>query len=255
MIGPDTQTIFGTANRRTVAAHVDRCRLRLWLVALLLVCATGCQVTLTTGIDVNRDGSGTVEAGIGLDDEALRELGDPGRELRVDDLRQAGWTVTGPGKEDDGLTWVRLSKEFATPSEANRVAGELSAPEGPFRDFRIERQRSFFRTRTTFTGLVDLSNGLAGLTDTDLQTALGGADLGLDVAGLRRRFGDGLADTLRVRVEARLPGRTQLWEPQIGETLQLQTRAESWNVQPLAAALAAVVFAATALVVVVGRRR
>jgi hypothetical protein len=230
-------------------------RLRPWFAALLLLWASACQVTLTTGIDVNRDGSGTVQAGIGLDDEGLRELGDPARELRLDDLRQAGWTVAGPAEEKDGLTWVRISKPFARPSEANRVAAELSSPDGPFRDFGIERDRSFFKTRTRFTGRVDLSNGLAGLSDPGLQAALEGADLGIDLAGLRRRFGDGLADTVRVRIEVRLPGRSQSWEPQMGEVLELEAQGESWNLEAVAGASAAVVFAVTALVVVVGRRR
>jgi hypothetical protein len=205
-------------------------------------------------VDVRSDGSGTVRAGIGFDDEALAEVGDPATELRLDDLRQAGWNVEAPRKENDGLTWVRVAKGFATPADASRVAAELSGPEGPFRDFRLQHSRSFFKTETTLTGLVDLSNGLAGLSDPGVQAKLGDADLGLDLVGLRRRFGPSLDEAVRVRFEARLPGHTQSWQPHLGEQVRVESRAESWNVVPVLGAAAALVFAVTALAVVIGSR-
>ena len=184
----------------------ERGRTLLAVVALALF-ATGCHVTLSAGIDLRADGSGTVHAGVGFDDEALAEIGDLGAALRADDLRRAGWEVVGPAKEDDGLTWVRAAKEFDDVEEAAVVAAELSGPNGPFRDFRVTRERSLFRTRTSFTGVVDLTAGLTGLSDADLQAALGDFDLGLDVEGLQRRFGDTLGDRVRVEVSAKLPGK------------------------------------------------
>lgn len=220
----------------------------LWAVTLvaLLLAGTGCQVTLSSGVVVARDGSGSVRAAIGLDDEAVQRLGDPAKELRLGDLREAGWEVTGPRKEDDGLTWVRLSKPFATPAEADQVAAELSGLDGPFRDFHVERSRSFLKTETTFTGLADLSRGLAGLSDADLEARLEGADLGLASVS---------PDDVRFRVEARLPGRTQTWEPRLGERLELRTSVSSWNLQPILAGTAALLFAAIAVAVGVAMLR
>src|SRR5205085_609361 len=86
---------------------------------------TGCQVTLTAGVDLGADGSGTVHAGIGFDDEAVGEIGDLGAALRTDDMRAAGWDVVGPAKEDDGLTWVRAAKGFDDPDEAAAGAAEV----------------------------------------------------------------------------------------------------------------------------------
>lgn len=232
---------------------------------LLLVLATGCQVTLTAGVDAERDGSGWVRAGLGLDAEALRQLGDPRRELRLDDLRQAGWEVTGPRAEGDDLTWVRAAKRFGTPEEAASVAAELSGPEGPFREFRLERSKSFLKTRTSFSGLVDLANGLAGLNDPGVQAKLGDADLELDLAGLQRRFGPDVNRAVRVRVEAKLPGDVTAegatpipggvaWSPPLGEQVRLRATAEAWNLQPVLPAVAALLFAGAALTVVVRRR-
>jgi hypothetical protein len=222
---------------------------------LLLLMATGCQVTLAASLDVRSDGSGAVRAGIGFDDEALAEVGDPATELRLDDLRQAGWDVEAPRKEKDGLTWVRLAKGFATPADASRVAAELSGPEGPFRDLRLQHSRSFFKTTTVVTGTVDLTNGLAGLSDPGVQAKLGDANLGLDLEGLRRRFGPSLDEAVRVRFEAHLPGHSQSWEPALGEQVRVESRADSWNVVPVLGAAAALVFAAAALAVSVGSRR
>ena len=181
---------------------------------------------------------------MGLDDEARRELGDPAKELRLDDLKAAGWDVAGPDQEEDGLTWVRVAKRFATPDDAARVAAELSAPDGPFRDFRLQRSRTFFKTRTSFTGLVDLSKGLAGLSDPALQERLGDYDLGLD----QRREG------VTVRVEAGLPGQTKTWEPAVGEQLRMQASSEVWNLVPLLPAGACLLFAVAAVGVLVTRR-
>lgn len=231
------------------------------LLAAVLLCGalgTGCQVTLTAGIDAGRDGTGWVRAGIGLDEEAVRELGDLSVALRLDDLRQAGWEVEAPRREDDGLTWVRAAKRFESAAEAASVAAELSGPEGPFRELRLERERSLFKTKLTFTGLVDLANGLAGLNDAALQERLGDADLALDLEGLRRRFGDALEDTVDVRLEARLPGDVEaasassdgdsvVWSPAMGESVQASAVSESWNVQPLVPAAAAVLLAVAAL--------
>jgi hypothetical protein len=204
-----------------------------------LLLLTGCQVTLTAGIDARPDGSGSIRAGLGLDDAALREVGDLASELRLDDLRQAGWEVTGPRKEEnDGLTWVRLSKRFVDEAHAASVAAELSGPDGPFRDFKLERSRSFLKTTMRFTGLVDLSRGLTGLSDAALQERLGGYDLRLD-----RPEAD-----VRVRVEARLPGRDRIaWEPRLGDQLRLEARSEAWNLRPLLPAALAVLLAAAAV--------
>jgi hypothetical protein len=230
---------------------------RVWVGALLLLglAASGCQVTLTAGVAAGADGSGTVRAGIGFDDEALAEIGDPATELRLDDLREAGWDVGAPSKEKDGLTWVRAAKRFATPTDAARVAAELSGPEGPFRDLRLQHSRSFFKTKTVLTGRVDLSNGLVGLSDSDVQAKLGDADLGLDLEGLRRRFGPAVDEAVRVRFEARLPGHSQTWQPRLGEQVRVDARAESWNLVPVLGAGAALVFAVAALAVTLRSRR
>lgn len=244
-------------------------RHRLAALGALLVLAlvtTGCQVTLTAGIDLEADGKGTVRAGVGFDDEALREVGDLGAGLRADDLRQAGWDVTGPAKEDDGLTWLRASKGFDNPDEAVRVAAQLAGPDGPFRDLRVTRERSLLRTETSFSGVVDLSEGLAGLSDAELQAALGDFDLGLDLESLRRRFGDALGDRVRVEVTTRLPGKVTantptfdggraVWTAALGERVDLVATGRLTRLASLVYGAVALLVAVAGLTVVVLRTR
>jgi hypothetical protein len=238
---------------------------RLLLVVALLAWATGaCQVSLTAGVDVNRDGTGRVVAGLGLDDEAVREVGDLATALRLDDVRAAGWQVDPPRKESDGLTWIRASKPFAQPEQVPAIVAELNGPDGPFRGFTVTRTKSLTRTKTTFTGTVDLAAGLTGLTDAELTAALGDIDLGLDADGLRTRFGD----RLKVQASAGLPGEITtnapardggraVWAPELGQTVHLEASGSAFRVDPRLpiAAGVALLLAVTLLAVLLRRRR
>ena len=241
-------------------------RLLPLLVAFLAWAGTACQVTLAAGVDVARDGTGRVTAGLGLDADALVEVGDPATALRLDDVRQAGWQVEGPRKEDDGLTWFRASKPFSDPDQVPAILAELNGPDGPFRDFRIVRTKSLTRSTTTFTGTLDLSRGLAGLSDPDLTTALGDVPLNLDVDGLRGRFGDAVGNTVKVLVTAGLPGKVDtnapasdgsraLWAPDLGQTVQLEASSQAFRVDPRIPMAAASVLVLVVVLVVVIRRR
>jgi hypothetical protein len=236
------------------------------VVALVAWVATACQVKLQAGVDVARNGSGRVTAGVGVDADALKQVGDLAAALRVDDLRQAGWDVQGPKKEGDGLTWVRASKPFADPASAQTTMAELSGPDGPFRDFHLVRTKTLLRSRTTFTGVVDLSHGLAGLADPDLTAKLGDVDLGLDLDGLRKRFGDDLATSVQVEVAAGLTGKVTtnaphrdggraVWTPELGQTVQLQATSSAFRIDPRLPAAAGGLVLLLAVALLARRRR
>ncbi len=240
-----------------------RRRLLPLLVALLAWATGACQVSLTAGVDVNRDGTGRVVAGVGLDDDAVREVGDLATALRLDDVRTAGWQVDPPRKEGDGLTWLRASKLFSEPQQVPAILAELNGPAGPFRDFTVTRTKSLTRSKVTFTGTVDLAAGLAGLADAELTAALGDVDLGLDPDGLRARFGD----RLKVQATAGLPGEITtnapasgggraLWAPELGQTVLLEASSSAFRVYPLLPVIAvvALLLAVTLLAVLLRRR-
>lgn len=221
-------------------------RLALLTLALsALTLATGCRLEITVGVDVDEDGSGLVRAVAALDAEAARRAPDLGDQLRVDDLTDAGWTVTGPTVEADGRTYVRLSRPFQTPDEAEAVLRHLSGEEGPFRDMELERDPSYASTRFRFTGTVDLRAGPEGFGDDDLRAQLGGSSLGLPPGELERRAGAPLDEIFRFRVLADLPGGVDatnaartvdgaaVWRPSLGERIELEAASRSWHVPRL----------------------
>lgn len=206
---------------------------------------------------------------VGLDRAAAARVPNLAADLKVDDLRRSGWQVVGPRKEDDGRTWVRASKPFSNPAEASRVVAEITEVDGkpgPIRDVRVTREESFFKTRTSFTGRVDLSGGLAGFSDEDLTKRLGGAPLGVDVDELRRQLGDTLEQVFRFQVAARLPGSVTSnapvgaeggaqWSPKLGENVVLTATGEEWNTRRLVFGTIAVLAALALVVVLVVRVR
>jgi hypothetical protein len=225
-------------------------------VLALLLCSA-CQVTIAVGVDANQNGSGVVRAGVGLDADALRQIPDLAQQLRVDDLKKAGWAIVGPRKERDGRTWVRATKPFADPAGARKAMTELNGPSGPFKAFRLTRTHSLLRTRTSFSGTVDLA-GARSLADPKLQEQLGGS--GVDPKVLEQQLDLAVNRAFRLEVVAQLPGKissnapTQVsggvvWRPKVGEQAKLTATSTAWNLRPILFAALALVLAVAAIVV------
>lgn len=238
--------------------------------ALLLVVALGaaCQIRTEVGIDVEADGSGVVTVGVGLDDDALEQIPGIEDELRIQDLEQTGWTVTGPAREPDGLTWFRVAKPFATPEEAGSILDEVAGETGPFADFRIRRSRSFARTTYEFDGAVDFERGLESFTDQQLADTLDGQPLGESVDAIEARIGQTIDQVFTFRVAVRLPGSVEsnaptqasngaVWQPRLSEPGPVVLHASStmtrWGT--LALTLVAALALLTAVVVLLWRPR
>jgi len=218
----------------------------------LLVCSA-CQVTIAVGVDAKQNGSGVVRAGVGLDADALRQIPDLAQQLRVDDLKRAGWTVVGPRKESDNRTWVRATKPFASPAGAAKALTELNGPNGPFKGFHLTRKHSFLRTKTSFSGTVDRV-GARGLADPRLQQQLGGA--GVDPNVLEQQLNQLINKTVRLEVVLHLPGSLSsnaptdvsggvVWHPNAGERAQLKASSTAWDLRPI-------IFGGVAIVLAVG---
>jgi hypothetical protein len=237
-------------------------RLRRPLLAVVaLVLLAGCQIRTEVALDVAEDGSGTVTVSVGLDPDAAGRVPGLADELRVDDLEATGWTITGPAVEDDGFTWVRAAKPFATPEEAGAVLAELGQVAGadsPFREFAVTRSRSFARTEYGFQGTVDFSGGLEAFGDEALTEALDGEALGESVEAIEQRIGQAIDEVFSFRVAVGLPGSVEsnaptsaangaVWEPRLSEGRAIELEATSEVVRTRS-----VVFAALAVVGAVG---
>lgn len=176
---------------------------RLLSLLLVAVAAGACQLTTEVNVTVEPDGSGTVEVGVGLDEDALSRRPDVLDELALGDLVDAGWVVTGPAEEDDDLTWIRAAHDFTSPDEVGGLVDQIAGADGPFRDFAVERDVRFAETRYRFSGSVDFTGGIEGaVADPELAEALGGEPIEL----LEERLGDTVDRLVAVQVAVRLPG-------------------------------------------------
>jgi hypothetical protein len=229
----------------------------LALAVLALLLCSACQVTIAVGVDAQQNGSGVVRAGVGLDDDALRQIPDLAQQLRVDDLKKAGWTVVGPRKESDKRTWVRATKPFANSPGAAKAMSELNGPNGPFKNFRLKTKHSFLRTKMSFSGTVDRV-GAQGLADSRLQQELGGS--GVDPKVLEQQMNQIIDRSVRTEVVVHLPGSVSsnapteisggvLWHPKAGEQAHLTASSTAWNLRPVIFGAIALALAIAALLV------
>jgi hypothetical protein len=234
---------------------------------------------VSVGVDADPDGTGRVRAAAALDADAVERLVgeaagdpatvDPATRIKLDDLRDAGWTVTGPEPTDDGGLEVVVTQRFADAAEARRLLAEVGGDPGPFRDVSLAQTRSFFKTRTDFAGTIDLDAGLGAFTDPELRAALEATDdapLGITTAQLEERLGAAIDRMFGLQVAVRLPGRVTsnaptetdngaVWAPSLGEEVVLEASSERWNVANIVALAAAILSAVALVVVLVARRR
>ena len=228
----------------------------LCLVAPLLVVLTGCRVQLDTTIDIGLDGKGIITQGIGFDDAALKRVGDPARALRAQDLVDAGWVVEPVVKEGD-LTWVRIRHEFDTPEQANDLFAQLSAPEGPFRDFEVIRTSGPLSDSVRFSGVLDTSAGLAVFGDKALADALGGDASGGLVARVEKEEGRPAGTMVGLDLSVTTGGTSRTWTGSFAEpsVRQLRVSDSRWKVLDLLGRIVLVVLTVLTIAVVALRIR
>lgn len=234
-------------------------RMVLSVVPLLLL--AGCRVGVSVEVEADRGGGGQVRATVTLDKAAAEQVPDLAEQLRVHDLRAAGWEIVGPSPTPGGGATVRASKPFSSPAGAAKAIKELG---GPFQDLRFVGGRSFWKTKTGLAGSLDLTSGLDVFGDEALAERLGGRSLGLDPAEAERELGKPLAEVFTFEVQARLPGTVEsnapatrngaiVWSTRLGEKLPISATAEAWNLVNVGL-VAVSVLAGLALVVVLVRR-
>ena len=184
--------------------------LSLVVFAFALVVLASCQTEAFVEVQVDTDGSGAVYIALALDQDAAAKSvlfeGKPPNLIPVEDLTRAGWTVTGPTQEQDGRIWLRAEKEFTQLDQLTGVVNEVAGPDGPFRDFKVERSLSFGERSWQFSGTVDLSKGLAGFSDDGVAAAFGGEPLGQPAEIYAQQVGLTLEEAVKLNIVVDLPG-------------------------------------------------
>jgi len=198
---------------------------------------------------VRSDGSGTVRATVRLDADAAARIGGVSA-LRLDDLRDAGWSVrTGPRS-------VTIAHGFVGREELAARLDDLAAGSGVLGDAQLERKRSRFSSRDSLSVRVDLRNLGAGIgRDTKLRDAL--ASAGVDVAGLSSRLDRELRDAFHLTVAVHLPdGTTRSVRPAVGDVSTVAATHHDFDALRVLEVGAGIVFAVLAVLLVgAGMRR
>ena len=195
----------------------------------------GCKVDAEVAIEADSDGSGDVIATVTLDEAAAAEIGDLDENVRLDDLRDAGWTVV------VGDNTVTATKPYEHPDEATTLLQEVSGP--LVSRAQVTRDVGFAKTTTEVDVALDLTSGLQGFADQALLDQLGGLPTGFDAKNLEV--------VLRAEPHGEDPVTAKV---PVGETASVTAKGTDWHVIRLAAALAAPILAIAAAVLFMRRR-
>jgi hypothetical protein len=183
------------------------------LFAVLFLLLGGCRVDAVVEVDVSGSG-GSVTTLFRLDREAVAILGGSvGQGLQTSDLERVGWEIEPVRVRPDGGAEVEARKAFHRASDLGVVMEELAGPEGPLRGFRLDRDRSFTKSRYRLRGTADLGpagsavSGFANSPELPGRLRAAGVDPDRVAELLAGRAAEGFA----VHVVTKLPGRTESW--------------------------------------------
>jgi hypothetical protein len=169
-------------------------------IALVALACSACRLDINIDVAMTADGSGTVTVSGRADPELVAKAPSAFADVRLDDVRHAGWQVSDPAKAADGSISLTMTKPFSTPDEATAILAELNGPGGPLRGLSVRLDRSFAHVASGLTGEAELTGGLGAFSDSALAQAVGSEPL----AGVVTQP---VSDVLGLTVTARLPGR------------------------------------------------
>jgi hypothetical protein len=173
-------------------------RLLPLLLAVVVVTMASCRVDVDVMVEVAQNGSGVVTVEVTTDAAVVSAAPGLADDIRVDDLRAAGWSVDGPAETAEGGLSMTLTRPFATPEQATALLATINGPNGPLRTLALARDATDDRVRLTLTGALGVEGGLLAFTDPDLLASLGAAPYADDIAA------SGVDPTQMVGIELRV---------------------------------------------------
>lgn len=208
------------------------------LVGLLAVVGlSACRIDTEVTTIVNPDGTGTVTLTVTADAEAVAAEPNLAKELKVDDLVQAGWSVNGPNATETGGLMVVLRHPFRNLAEGNDVLRSLSGTDGPLIEPLLNARAEKGEVHWTFVGSLDFSKGLAALADQDLITAVGKVPWVDEVANKQLTPTDVASITFKLSLPGTDGTSSAPTAASNGEAAANDSTADEWTVRPGDAAL------------------
>lgn len=179
--------------------------LRLLAAVSALVLLSACRVDTSVSLRVEPNGSGTVTVTVTADKNVVAKAPNLAADVRVDDLKKAGWKVTGPTETDDGGLLVVLEHPFRTPAEATSALSQVNGPSGPLHGLALARTGTDTNSTWTLSGRLEVVGGLQAFADQSALQLLGGAPYAEDI----RAMGMDLGDAVGITFDAALPGKVE----------------------------------------------
>ena len=164
---------------------------------------SSCRVDQSISLNVKPNGSGTVTVVVTADKAIVDKAPSLSQDIRTDDLKKAGWEVTGPTKTKTGGLTITLSHAFNTPTEATAIINQVSEERGPLHDMLLTRSGKDTNSTWTLAGRLEVTGGLNSfIDDAGLQL--------LDVSPYASEVSEAgldLGDAVGITFSASLPGK------------------------------------------------
>ena len=175
--------------------------------AALAACVVlaSCRVESRIALEVEPNGSGTVSVAVTADKDIVDKVPGLAADVRVDDLKKAGWTVDGPSPTKAGGLTVTLRRRFDTPAQATAVLAQVNGSRGPLHDLALTRAGKDVDSTWKLTGRLEVNGGLSAFADDAALDLLGGAPYAAEVeaAGLD------LGDAIGIDFTLSMPGKVE----------------------------------------------
>lgn len=170
------------------------------LVAVVLLAS--CRVDSVVTLTVKPNGSGTVSVVVTANADIVSKAPGLKTDVRVDDLKEAGWKVTGPVDTDDGGVSITLTRAFNGPLEATAILNQINGTRGPLKQLVVTRTGKDTNSTWTLAGKLEVNGGLEAFADDAALELLGGGPY----IGEFNATGLDLGKVVGVTFNAELPG-------------------------------------------------
>lgn len=175
---------------------------RIFIVLAITVFCASCRVDVNVNVAMQRDGSGAVTITAVADPDVVTQAPDLATDLRFNDLKVAGWSVSGPTSESNGGLKVVLTQAFSTPAQATQILANISGVKGPLMAITVSRNRNRELTTFRLDGHLQITSGLGAYTDENLLAAVGATPYANELANAKVQPGEAVG----INFSATLPG-------------------------------------------------
>jgi hypothetical protein len=171
-------------------------------VAIAAILLSACRVDTTIEITAHAGGTGTITVTATADGDVVRQAPGLADDLRFDDAKAAGWTVTPPAAISGGGLRVKLAHDFASPEEATALLQSINGSGGPLHGAKLARVLDDRGTTMSLAGSLRI-DGLSAFADPDVLAAIGATPYADEIAAASISPTQAVA----VTVKATMPGK------------------------------------------------